>query len=92
MIVVHPYVIVAMAALYTIEYVYRFIRIRPRNYIYLGKAMARGILTGIYMWVWLTNPSEAMKMILIRWSIAMLLGVDLFYIAQEHLMRKVLCK
>lgn len=86
--IVHPSVIAGMAFIYAVEYVYRFIRYRPHNFIYLGKALARSLLMGVYVWVWVSDPPSAIKFIWIRWSLVMLLGTDLFYIGQDHLMKK----
>ena len=84
---VPAWLIAAMALFYTVEYVYRFIVFR--NYVYLGKAIARFVLTGVYVGIAIYDPGEAVKQVDVRLSIFLLLFVDLLYIGQEHFMRRL---
>jgi hypothetical protein len=85
------WVICTLAFLYSCEYIYRFFRFE-HNYIYLGKALGRLILSGTFLYIFVAEPPDALRSLWVRWSLFMLLGTDLFYIAQEHLMRRHLSK
>ena len=84
---VHPTWIIVLTFFYGAEYFLRFYR--NHNYIYFGKGLARFLLMGVYIWIWIHNPADATKMIYVRWSLVMLLSVDVFYIVQEHLMNRI---
>jgi hypothetical protein len=89
--IIPAWLIAVLALVYSVEYVHRFLRLQ-HNYIYLGKALGRLILAIVYVYITLTNPPDSEKIIWVRWSLLMLLSTDLFYIAQEHLMRTKLQK
>ena len=86
MMIISAWLIALLALVYAIEYVHRFFR-SAHNYIYLGKALGRFILCSTYFYIALDNPADSERAILVRWSLLMLLGTDLFYVIQEHFMR-----
>lgn len=80
--------IAILAGLYAAEYFWRAWRVRERRYMYIGKALARVILAAVYFWFALVPTDAEMRSMWIRWSLFMFLAVDLFFAAQEHIMRK----
>lgn len=77
-----------MALAYAGEYFWRFVKRNDKKFISLGKALGRLLLAGTYLYIELAGPSEAQKIFLVRWSLFLYLGIDLFYIAQEHIMNR----
>lgn len=80
--------IAVLAALYAAEYLWRFFRQPEKRYISLGKAFARLILAGVYVYLAIWQPTPAQSQVLVRWSLLMYLLIDLAFVTQEHLMRK----
>lgn len=85
---VSAYLVSFLAALYCAEYVYRSIVIPTRKYLYIGKALGRGLLAVVYFWIAFFEPSFYARVIWVRWSMVLFLAIDLFFVAQEHAMRK----
>jgi hypothetical protein len=55
--IIPAWLISVLAFLYSCEYIYRFFRF-DHNYIYLGKALGRLILTGTYLYIFSDEPVE----------------------------------
>ena len=80
--------IAVLATLYAAEYLWRFFRRPEKKYISLGKAFARLMLAGVYVYLAIWQQTPAQAQVLVRWSLLTYLLIDLSFVAQEHLMRK----
>ena len=77
-----------LAALYMAEYVYRAIRVKERKYIYIGKAMARGILAAVYFYFTFFPTDAAIRTTWVRYSLMLFLLIDLIFVVQERLLAR----
>ena len=76
--------IAVLALLYVAEYIYRAWRQQDKRYIYLGKAFGRLLLSGTYLYFSIAPPVAELRAPLVRWSLFVFLGIDLFYAILEH--------
>jgi hypothetical protein len=81
--------IAVLAYFYAAEYFFRFLKIREKRFISLGKAIGRLVLAITYTLIYVLEPAEAQRVVWVRWSLFLFLIIDLFYIAQEHIMKKI---
>jgi hypothetical protein len=82
--------IAILAALYAAEYFWRAWQLKDRRYMYIGKAVGRLILTVVYLWFALFPAEAEIRSVWIRWSLFMFLAIDLLFVAQDHIMRRVI--
>lgn len=80
--------IALLASLYAAEYIYRAITVKERKYIYIGKAAGRAILAAVYLYFSASPADAELRAFWIRWALEIFLIIDLFFVTQEHLMRK----
>ncbi|MDL1909712.1 hypothetical protein FBQ81_03310 [Chloroflexi bacterium CFX6] len=81
------WIIAILAFLYAIEYSWRAWKVRERRYIYIGKAFGRILLSIIYFYFSFGTMNVNDRASLVRWSLALFLGIDLFFVIQEHFQR-----
>jgi hypothetical protein len=84
--------IAVLALLSAAEYLYRFYSDPIHRYASLGKAIGRLLLAGTYLFIALDDPTEAVRMVLVRWSLFMFFFIDLFFIVQRHITDRILSK
>lgn len=76
--------------LYALEYIWRAWRVTERRYMYIGKALGRIILGGVYLWFALVPTDAQIRSIWIRWALLMFLLIDLIFVALDHILRKAI--
>lgn len=82
--------IAILAALYAAEYFWRAYQLQERRYMYIGKAVGRLIVAGVYLWFALSPTDAEARSVWIRWSLFMFLAIDLLFVAQDHIMRRAI--
>lgn len=78
------------ALVYALEYLWRASSQKDRRFLYLGKAVGRVLLAGTFFYVSWTDLPQDMRIGLIRWSVFLFLIIDLFYVALDHIMARML--
>lgn len=81
------WVIAILAWLYAFEYLYRGIVEREKRYAWMGKFVGRVVLAGTYSIFAIAPIDVNARAIWIRLSLVMFLSIEIFFIAQEHVMR-----
>lgn len=89
MVLIPAWHIGVLALLYAGEYVWRAWKVPEKRFMYIGKAFGRLLLGGVYLLFALKPLEPEIRTPLVRWALTMFLAVDLFYAAQEHVMRRV---
>jgi len=79
-----------LAMLYACEYLWRARTLVEKRFMYLGKAFGRMLLGGVYLFFAVRPMSSEIRAPIVRWAILMFLLIDLFFVIQEHVMRRVL--
>lgn len=77
-----------LATLYALEYFWRAYKLPQRRYMYVGKAIGRLILGGVYLWFALAPTEAEIRSIWIRWALLMFLLIDLIFVVLDHLLRR----
>jgi uncharacterized membrane protein len=78
--------IALLASLYAAEYVRRAFEVKGKKYLYIGKALGRAILAGVYLYFSFIPTDAEIRTIWIRWSLEIFLLIDLLFALQERLM------
>ena len=78
------YFITIFAAAFGVEYVGRFIYIKPINYEWLAKAIAHFYLATIYLIYYLGEVPPELRHVLGRYGIVAILGSDLLFAIITH--------
>lgn len=77
-----------LALLYAAEYFWRAWQLKERRYMYVGKAIGRLILGGVYVWYALVPASADVRSVWIRWALLMFLLIDMIFVVLDHLLRR----
>lgn len=82
------WIIAVLFLAYGAEYIYRAFTVKDRKYIYIGKAGGRLLMSIVYFYFVAVPTPADVRAYWIRYGLLMFLLVDLFFVAQEHLMRR----
>lgn len=88
----HPALIAVLALLYAVDYIYLALRHKAKRYLLLGKAFGRLVLASAYLYFVFVPIVADTRAPLVRWSLLIFLGIDLFFAVQEHVMNFIVAR
>lgn len=92
MSLLHPipaYHIAILALLYAAEYFWRAWKLADRRYMYIGKAIGRLMLAGVYSIFTFVEIDAEVRSMWLRWALLMFLVIDLTFVAYDHISRAI---